>query len=128
MLADQERGKSAAVDVEIRGERLAGLRQHVRNVAGLGGLDSNDLVVYVPDTEFLDTVVTEKGSEFAGVQMVGVIRQAAEFGSRDLLGREALSANTGLKAHAVCETLSSGILEPVGCQVALFVAHRQRKG
>src|SRR5882757_3151910 len=128
MLADQERGKSAAIDVEIGGEHLTGFRHYVRNVAGLGGLDSDDLVIHVSNAELLDTVVTEKGPEFAGVQVIGVIRQACEFRGRDLFGRQALSTNSRLKAHAVCKALVARILQPVSGEITFFVADWQRKG
>ncbi len=100
----------------------------MRNVAALLGLDANDFVIEVLDTELVDTVLAQKGPKFPGVQMVGVIRQTGEFGRGDQLGRQAMTADAGLKAQAIREALAPRIFEPIRSEVTFFVAHRQRKG
>src|SRR5258706_3284522 len=99
----------------------------MRNVAALLGLDANDLVIEVIDTQLIDTVPAQKRPEFPGVQMVGVIRQAREFGCGNQLGCQAMTAEACLKAHAVRESLVPRIFQPIRSEVAFFVAYRQRK-
>src|SRR5258708_8702354 len=99
----------------------------MRNVAALLGVDANDLVIEVIDTQLIDTVLAEKRPEFPGVQMVGVIRQAREFGCGDQLGCQAMTAEACLKAHAVRESLLPRIFQPIRSEVAFFVASRPRK-
>src|SRR5258708_37072826 len=99
----------------------------MRNVAALLGLDANDLVIEVIDTQLIDTVPAQKRPEFPGVQMVGVIRQAREFGCGNQLGCQAMTAEACLKAHAVRESLGPRIFYPIMSGVAFSEAYRKRK-
>ena len=69
VLADQQGRESAAIDEEVRGEHLAGLRHQVRNVAALLRHDPNNVVDNMCDTELVDTVLLQKRPELTGIQV-----------------------------------------------------------